>query len=86
MLFAFQVQLAGLQAYAGNHAILNAINRLPIAIFSNQSRQVLQHQQLTAILNDKNNAINQAVDRLDKGIVLFYLQLFGSLAKCETIL
>ena len=60
--------------------VLPTQNRLGIAIYSNQSRQVLQHQQLTTITTDQKGFINQAVDRLGITIVLFYLQLFGSLA------
>jgi len=61
-------------------------NRLGITILLNQSRQVLQHQQLTAILDDQKDFINQAADRLGITIALFYLQLFGSLALWESII
>jgi len=66
--------------------VLPTQNRLPIAIYSNQSRQILQHQQLTTITNDQKDFINQALDRLGIMIVLFYLQLFVSLALWESIL
>ena len=66
--------------------VLPTQNLLPIAIYSNQSRQLLQHQQLTEITTDQKDFINQAVDRLGITIALFYLLLFAILALWEVYL